>query len=122
MKVTSPLYSLRAWQKISSIAIVSMYNLHGSCVFHRLGNYTRLMKYTIPTNPRTEVQQANRTSFASAVASWQGLSDEEKTSWKKYQNERRRRPVMDGYNLYISKFLLSGGSPQIPPDGRASAR
>ena len=56
--------------------------------------------------------------FRYAVASWQALSDDEKASWNYYQDVVRRRPVMSGYDLFISKFLLSGGNPKIPPSGR----
>lgn len=60
--------------------------------------------------------------LADAVACWQTLPDESKQSWNYYQDVRRRRPVMSGYNLYISKFLLSAGNPVIPPSGRKEDR
>ena len=56
--------------------------------------------------------------FQAAVASWQALSAESKAAWNYYQDVRRKRPVMSGYNLFISKFLLSGGDPKITPSGR----
>ena len=117
MWLTSPLYSLKAWKSMSSDAVSKLYKVEGSCVFHRLHGKTRLMKYYTPSNPRTASQQAWRASFASAVNSWQELSEDEKASWKHYQINRRKRPVMDGYNLYISKWLLSGGNPVIPQQG-----
>jgi len=122
MFVTSPLYSLRAWRTMSSVATSQLYNVEGSCVFRRMGMRTILNRYYVPTNPRTELQQSWRGGFSSAVASWGALSADDKQSWNEYQDKRRRRPVMSGYNLYISKFLLSNGNPLIPPDGRASAR
>lgn len=122
MIVTSPLYSLKAWKAIGEVAISTIYHRTGSTIFRRLGRHTLLEKTYTPTNPQTPSQQSWRGSFAVAVGSWQALTLEEKASWKDYQDNRKRRPVMDGYNLYISKFLLSGGNPQIPPDGRAEAR
>lgn len=94
----------------------------GSGVFRRERDYTQLERYYVPFNPRTEFQQENRSMFQSAVSGWQGLSNEVKGSWNYYQDYRRRRPVMSGYNLFISKFLLSGGNPVIPPSGRKEDR
>jgi len=94
----------------------------GSGVFRRERNYTQLERYYKPFNPQTEFQQEGRSMIKAAVASWQALSQEEKESWNYYQDVRRRRPVMSGYNLFISKFLLSAGNPVITPDGRKCAR
>lgn len=60
--------------------------------------------------------------FASAVSDWQSLPEEEKLSWNYYQDFRRQRPIMSGYNLFISRYLLSGGNPVIPPSGRKEDR
>jgi hypothetical protein len=77
-----------------------------------------LERYYQPFNPQTSFQQEGRSAFADAVSGWQALSEEEKEAWNYYQDYRRRRPAMSGYNLYISRYLLSGGNPEIPPDGR----
>lgn len=114
MKMLSPLYSLKAWQGLSSEAVSKLYKVEGSGVFRRESSYTQLCKWYSPFNPRTEFQQEGRSMFASAVVSWQGLTDEERWSWNYYQDKRRRRPVMSGYNLYISRFLLTGGDPGEP--------
>lgn len=90
----------------------------GSGVFRRIPGATVLERYYIPFQPRTPEQQAGRSMFKYAVASWQALSESSKQSWNYYQDYRRRRPVMTGYNLYISKFLLTNGQPEIPPSGR----
>ena len=89
----------------------------GSGVFRRERNYTQLERYYVPFNPQTEFQQEGRSMLAAAVASWQGLPAVSKAAWNYYQDYRRRRPIMSGYNLYISKFLLSAGDPKIPPSG-----
>ncbi len=113
----SPLWSLRAWKSCLELPVSFWCGSVGSGVFRRERDYTQLERYYVPFNPRTEFQQNNRSMFASAVSEWQGLSPEEKASWKYYQDYRRRRPVMDGYNLFISKYMLSGGNPVIPPSG-----
>lgn len=118
MKMLMPLLSLKAWQSINESVVSVLYGLEGSGVFRRERNYTQLERYYSPFNPQTELQQEGRSMFASAVESWQALSDESKAAWNFYQNYRRCKPVMSGYNLFISKFLLSAGNPQIPPSGR----
>jgi len=60
-------------------------------------------KFYIPTNPQTEAQQANRATFAAAIAGWQGLTDSQKDVY----NQRAKYKPFSGYNLYISKYLLS---------------
>lgn len=114
----SPLWSLRAWQSCGEKAVSFWCGSVGSGVFRRERDYTQLERYYYPFNPQTEFQQNNRSNFASAVSEWRSLSSEDKASWKYYQDVRRRRPVMDGYNLFISKYMLSGGVPVIPPSGR----
>ena len=114
MKMLSPLYSLKAWQGLASDTVSKLYGVEGSGVFRREGSYTQLCKWYSPSNPRTEFQQEGRSMFASAIASWQGLSAGERESWNYYQDHRRRRPIMSGYNLYISRFLLTGGDPGVP--------
>jgi len=111
MKIASPLYSLKAWKSISSEACSKLYGVEGSGVFRRQGKMVLLEKKYVPTNPRTPFQQAGRSMFASAVASWQGLPEESKAYWDSRAQRRKIGRVMSGYNLYISKFLLGGGPP-----------
>ena len=116
-KTHSPLWSLRAWQSVGESAVSFWCGSVGSGVFRRERDYTQLERYYEPFQPNTEAQVSTRVAFASAVASWQGLSSPERELWNYYQDYRRRRPVMSGYNLFISKYLLSGGNPEIPPGG-----
>ena len=116
MKMTSPLFSFRAWGSIHPDAISKVYGLEGSGVFRRESSYTQLEKCYSPSNPQTSAQQANRALLGSATGAWQGLNAAEKASWNHYQDYRRRRPVMSGYNLYIKMFMLTGGNPKIPPE------
>ena len=117
-KTHSPLWSLKAWQSCGENVVYFWCGSQGSGVFRRERDYTQLERYYQPTNPQTSFQQEGRSMFRDAVSSWQALTIGDKNSWNYYQDHRRRRPVMSGYNLYISKFLLSAGSPQIPPSGR----
>ena len=117
-KTFSPLWSLKAWKSCQERPVSFWCGSVGSGVFRRERNYTQLERYYVPFNPRTEFQQEGRSMLTYAVASWQGLPAESKEAWNYYQDYRRRRPIMSGYNLYISKFLLSGGDPKIPPSGR----
>jgi len=116
-KTYSPLWSLKAWQSCGENAVSFWCGSEGSGVFRRERDYTQLERYYKPFEPSTPLQVAGWNAFASAVSGWQALPDESKLAWNYYQDYRRRRPIMSGYNLYISKFLLSAGNPQIPPGG-----
>jgi hypothetical protein len=107
MKMLSPLYSLKAWQGLSASATSVLYHVEGSGVFRRESSYTQLCRWYVTGNPRTSFQQANRSM-------WGGFSEAQKFSWEYYQSHRRRRPVMSGYNLFISRFMLTGGNPGEP--------
>jgi len=115
VKVTSPLYSLKAWGTLGSEATSKLYGVEGSGVFRRQGKLILLERYYTPTNPQTESQQSHRSMYGSAIGSWQGMTEGEKESWRYYQKKRRSRPAMSGYNLFVKLFLLSGGNPRIPP-------
>ena len=117
-KTHSPLWSLKAWQSCGDSAVYFWCGSKGSGVFRRERDYTQLERYYKPFEPSTASQVSNWNMFSAAVGSWQALSSEDKMSWNYYQDVRRRRPIMSGYNLYISKFMLSAGSPEIPPSGR----
>lgn len=117
-KTLSPLWQMRAWGKVGESAVYQWCGSLGSGIFRREGSYTQLERYYEPFNRQTEAQQDNRSMFQSAVAAWQGLNASDWASWNYYQDERRRRPIMSGYNLFISKYLLSAGDPRIPPSGR----
>lgn len=62
----------------------------------------RLLWYE-PTNPQTPAQQANRSTFADAVSSWQGLTNEQKAVY----NTRAVKKKYFGYHLYIREYMLS---------------
>lgn len=66
----------------------------------RVSYYVK-MRYYKPTNPNTAAQQARRSKFAEAVASWKGLSAAQKMIY----NNRAHRQSRRGQNLYISEFM-----------------
>jgi len=115
MKLTSPLRSLKAWGSIPAETCSRLYGVEGSGVFRRERNYTQLCKHYSPTNPRTSFQQSGRSVFKMAVSGWQGLPVESRQGWAHYQNYHRHKPIMSGYNFYISRFLLKGSDPGPPP-------
>lgn len=97
----------------------------GDAVFYRHGNRRYARVYVIPSNPRTPMQQRNRSIFAEAMASWKGLSPEEKN----YYRRKTRRLNMNPHNLYISEYIKKrltepvavttdrGGSGKCPDTG-----
>ncbi|HRZ26280.1 MAG TPA: hypothetical protein P5295_05685 [Spirochaetota bacterium] len=73
----------------------------GKLVFYERYGKTVMRAYIIPPNPRTAAQQANRSRFRQAMASWRQLPDYEKDSY----NRRARKLSMTGHNLYISRYM-----------------
>lgn len=59
------------------------------------------MRYYIPPNPRTEIQQANRAKMASAVLAWNALTFEEQIVW----NRKKKPEKRSGYIKFISYYL-----------------
>ena len=58
-------------------------------------------RYTVPTNPQTAPQQANRSKFANAVAAWQALSEAEKNTWRK----KALGSTIPGYQFFLRKEM-----------------
>lgn len=58
-------------------------------------------KFYTPYNPQTVPQQSWRNYFATVLASWQALTENEKDIWRKYSYPEH----MSGYNRYLSKHL-----------------
>lgn len=82
---------------------VTGYNQHGRIPGRPRTTYFVRMRPYRPTNPRTEVQQANRNKFADACAAWPLLTDEE----KKYYNELGKKRGRAGRSLFISWYMKS---------------
>ena len=60
-------------------------------------------RHVIPSNPRTEPQQARRERFALAVSTWQSLSPAQKDDWRK----RGRSRSLPGYQTFLGFFMRS---------------
>jgi hypothetical protein len=56
-----------------------------------------IAKYRIPSNPRTQAQQAVRTKYGQAVAGWRSLSAEQKAQY----NELAKPLGWSGWNYYL---------------------
>lgn len=81
---------------------VTGYNQHGRIPGRERVQYFVRMKSYRPTNPRTELQQAGRTKFQTAVEIWQRMTEEERAPWKARAVKKSRR----GRNLFISEYML----------------
>ena len=55
--------------------------------------------YTVPKDPKTELQLEHRALWARAVDAWHALGPDEK---RRYSKAARR---MTGYNLYIKEYI-----------------
>lgn len=59
------------------------------------------MKHYHCRNPKTIPQQANRSIFADAVASWQACSEAQKSAWRRKKYPRG----MSGYHRYLRNYM-----------------
>lgn len=59
------------------------------------------MKFHYPNDPRTSAQITQRTKFANAISSWQGLTIEQKSVYNRLQYP----PRMTGFNRYIRLYM-----------------
>lgn len=81
---------------------VTGYNQDGRLPGRARRQYFVRMRNYRPTNPQTVEQQANRGTFADAVAAWQAMSVEERAPYVKRATRKNRR----GRNLFIQEFML----------------
>jgi hypothetical protein len=66
----------------------------------RRGKVPIKMRFYRPTDPKTELQQANRQKFADAMQAWQDLTSEVKADYTR----RARARGMLGHNLFIKQY------------------
>ncbi len=59
------------------------------------------MRYYMPTNPQTEMQQNWRAVFTAGVGAWRLLTDGERIEYNKIGRKYR----MTGYNLFLRRYL-----------------
>jgi len=83
-------------------ALLSDFDGHlGNLVFYSVGKRVYARRYVKPANPKTEDQEAHRSLFAEAMASWKHLSAEEKQVYKKKAKKRGRY----GHNIYVKEYI-----------------
>lgn len=58
--------------------------------------YPYVITHTVP-------QQANRTKFATAISTWQGMTSSQKAKYNRLALKRQ----MSGYNLFIRYYMMS---------------
>lgn len=68
--------------------------------------------YTIPSNPDTDLQKAQRALMAAAVLGWQGLDDPTKANWNTFA--ATCQPPMSGFNAYVKAHIAEEDEPTIP--------
>jgi len=59
--------------------------------------------FYIPSNPRTETQQAWRDVFTAGMTAWKALTDEQ----KKWYRERANKLGLPAQNLFLKSYLKS---------------
>ena len=95
-KLRGPLFSIDAKGKLGK-----------SLVFSSNKNIKRVSKYYTPRNPKTIIQQDNRSIFSYAVASWQSLDEGQKEDYN--QSAANLGLKMSGYNYYIQTYMAAYG-------------
>ncbi|HOP64805.1 MAG TPA: hypothetical protein PK906_15620 [Spirochaetota bacterium] len=78
--------------------VKSVHGRVGNVIYYSVNGHNYARSYSIPENPRTEAQQANRASFAEAVKEWQALPETVKT----FYNRMAAGKPLSGYNIFIS--------------------
>jgi len=59
-------------------------------------------KYFVPSSINNPEGAASRAKFAAAVASWQGMTNEQKAN---YNLRASYKNALSGYNLYIKEYM-----------------
>lgn len=104
-KLKGPLFSIDARGKLGN-----------SLVFSSNKGIKRASRHYEPTNPRTLIQQDNRSIFSYAISSWQSLTEGQKEDYN--QSAANLKLKMSGYNYYIQTYLAAYGvGPPPPPAG-----
>jgi hypothetical protein len=88
--------------------IKSIHGRIGNIIFYTVNGNNYARSWSIPENPRTEIQQKNRVNFADAVKLWQRLTDTEKAEY----NRMAIGKPLSGYNLFIS-MKMKNISPEV---------
>jgi hypothetical protein len=73
----------------------------GARVYYYIDGQRTSRIYFVPIQPGTPAQLAVWQKFRAGVLAWQALTAEEKKNW----NEKAYRIKIEGYNLFMSKYL-----------------
>ena len=104
-KVKGPLLSLSASGSIAD-----------SMTFGKWKGVNTCRIKSVPTNPNTAGQQAQRTTFQNAVNSWKAQDQATQDSWT--SRARAMGLNMSGFNLYVREYIKQGivdpATPTLP--------
>jgi len=102
-KVRTPLLSIDASGQLGK-----------SLVFLRWKGIRDVRKYVIPANPRTNLQQAQRSRFQLAVQAWHsvGMTGTDKEAWGRYSSVSGR--IQSGFNAFVQWFVKTKLQNKIP--------
>jgi hypothetical protein len=102
-KVKGPLMSLSATGTIA-----------GSVTFSNWKGIPTARIKSAPTNPNTAGQQAQRTTFSNAVASWKAQDAGDQETWT--NRAKALGLKMSGFNLYTREYIKQGVVDPAVPD------
>ena len=102
-KVKGPLLSLNASGSIAD-----------SMTFGKWKGINTCRIKSTPTNPNTANQQAQRTTFSNAVASWKAQEETTQGTWNTRASEMGVN--MSGFNLYVREYISQGVVDPATPD------
>lgn len=80
---------------------ISISGKTGNFVFYMRKGIMHSRSRIIPLNPRTPLQQKNRSLFSQAVKAWQVLPD----ATRMIYNLRAKGKTQSGYNIFISEYM-----------------
>lgn len=100
-----PLWEAR--EKFKDLAIWTTCQLRGQIaktwVFRIHKGRQDVYPYSIPKNPKTALQQANRAKWAAGVKAWHNLSESDKLHWHRI-GVRKKYPITS-LNAFISAWM-----------------
>lgn len=71
--------------------------------------------YAVPSNPRTERQQANRDRFGGAKERWRELTDAARAAYER----RAKKERISGWNLFVREHMATAApTSDSPPPGK----
>lgn len=84
-----------------------------SLTFFNWKGIHRIRKHFTPKNPKTTIQQLQRSFLSMAILAWRNLSAADKILWGNLVKEKNL--AMSGYNYFISDYINTMLIPPPPP-------